>query len=144
MAGWPVPDNKLTQQGKQSDNNSKPINAQSNNIDIIFTPLHKLKASGTPPEITDLFPQQTWAPPSLPVTPTTPVAPPLPFTYSGRYTEGDKVIVFLMDGNRILRVQAGDILKNDYRVEKIEQASISINYLPLGTIQILPTGVLLP
>ena len=49
-----------------------------------------------------------------------------------------------MDGTKMLRVQQGETINEKYRIDKIEQASLSITYLPLGTTQILPTGVLLP
>jgi hypothetical protein len=76
-------------------------------------------------------------PPPAAQAPAKPVAPPLPFRYVGKMLDGDKLAVFLMNGNESLAVAAGDRV-GDYRVEKITDAEILFTYLPLKTKQSLP------
>ena len=66
-----------------------------------------------------------------------PVAPPLPFRYVGKMLDGDKLAVFLVNGNESLAVAAGERI-GEYRVEKITDAEIVFTYLPLKTKQSLP------
>ena len=65
-----------------------------------------------------------------------PVAPPLPFRYFGRLTENGKTEVFVMQGDELLTIAAGQQI-GDYRVEQIAAASISFTYLPMKTRQTL-------
>jgi Tfp pilus assembly protein PilP len=65
-----------------------------------------------------------------------PSAPPLPFRYFGRLTENGKTEVFVMRGDDLLTIAAGQKI-GDYRVEQIADASISFTYLPLKTKQTL-------
>ena len=64
----------------------------------------------------NLFPAQTWRPPpppppkQAPLPPPPPVAPPLPFQYVGRWKEDGKDVIFLAQGNRVLKAQVGDAL----------------------------------
>lgn len=64
----------------------------------------------------DLFPAQTWRPPpppppkQAPLPPPPPVAPPLPFQYLGRWKEDGRDVIFLAQGNRVLKAQVGDAL----------------------------------
>ncbi len=111
---------------------------------IAFAPLKAAVPDKAAP-IMDLFPQQSWMPPPPPqLQPAKPVAPALPFIFAGRYTEGENVTIFLMEGSQMHKVKQGDTIKGTYKIEKIEQASISLTYLPMNTTQILATGVLLP
>jgi Tfp pilus assembly protein PilP len=66
-----------------------------------------------------------------------PTVPPLPFRYIGKMQDGDKLAVFLMNGNDSLAVAAGERI-GEYRVEKITDAEIVFTYLPLKTKQSLP------
>lgn len=123
-------------------NRSTPTTA----VTVAFAPFHEAGAVKSA-IIGDLFPQQSWLPPPPLPPPTvqqTPTAPPLPFTFGGRYTEGNNITVFLMERNQMHKVKQGDTINGSYRVEKIEQAFISFTYLPMNTSHILPTGVLLP
>jgi hypothetical protein len=65
-----------------------------------------------------------------------PSAPPLPFRYFGRLTENGKTEVFVMQGDELLTVAAGQKI-GDYRVDKIAAEAISFTYLPLKTRQTL-------
>jgi hypothetical protein len=65
-----------------------------------------------------------------------PTAPPLPFKYFGRLTENGKTDVFVMRGEDLLAVAAGETL-GEYRVDAVSESSISFTYLPLKTKQTL-------
>lgn len=91
-------------------------------------------------EIADLFPGQSFAAPAVSAAPAEPVAPPLPFTYGGRYTEGSKEIVFLKEGEKMHKVRLGDTINATYRVENISTDAITLSFLPLGQQQTLQTG----
>jgi hypothetical protein len=66
-----------------------------------------------------------------------PTVPPLPFRYIGKMQDGDKLAVFLMNGNESMAVAAGDRI-GDYRVEKVTDAEIVFTYLPMKAKQSLP------
>jgi hypothetical protein len=68
--------------------------------------------------------------------PMAPTAPPLPFKFFGRLTEHGKTEVYVMRGEELLTIAAGQNI-GEYRVEQIEQKSIAFTYLPLKTKQTL-------
>ncbi len=65
-----------------------------------------------------------------------PVAPPLPFQYFGRLTENGKTEVFVMRGEELIAVAAGQQI-GDYKVEQVAATSISFTYLPMKMRQTL-------
>lgn len=65
-----------------------------------------------------------------------PVAPPLPFQYFGRLTENGKTEVFVMRGEELIAVAAGQQI-GDYKVEQVADTSISFTYLPMKMRQTL-------
>ena len=65
-----------------------------------------------------------------------PVAPALPFQYFGRLTQNGKTDVFVMRGEELIALAAGQTI-GDYRVEQVADASISFTYLPLKMKQTL-------
>ena len=65
-----------------------------------------------------------------------PVAPPLPFQYFGRLTEKGKTEVFVMRGEELIAVAAGQQI-GDYKVEQVADTSISFTYLPMKMKQTL-------
>ena len=64
-------------------------------------------------------------------------APALPFKYIGKVVDGDKLAVFLQNGNESYSVTEGERV-GDYRVDKISDAEIRFTYLPMKTKQTLP------
>ena len=68
--------------------------------------------------------------------PEKPAVPPLPFQYFGRLTENGKTEVYVMRGEELITLAAGQQI-GDYRVEQIADASISFTYLPLKMKQTL-------
>jgi hypothetical protein len=96
------------------------------------------RGEATTPQ-TDLFARRNFAPEKQQVVTNNvqkPVAPPLPFKYFGRLTENGKTDVFVMRGEDLLAVAAGETL-GEYRVDAVSESSISFTYLPLKTKQTL-------
>lgn len=97
------------------------------------------ETSGDTPK--NLFPIVSFQPPPPPPPPTPkPMAPPLPFRYTGMLEEGDKTIAFLTEGEQVRLVRAGDVLDGRYRVITVLRTQIDFIYLPLGEPQTLATG----
>lgn len=69
--------------------------------------------------------------------PPPPQAPPLPFTYLGKWTEKGQTTVFLSRGERHVSVRGPGKLDETYAVESIDERQIVLNYLPLGIRQSL-------
>lgn len=91
--------------------------------------------------VADLFDSKVWSSPTpAPAEPPKPTAPALPFAYMGRFVEKSEERVFLVQGDRIHVVRAGDVVDSTYRVEKIEGAVMTLTYLPLGMQQTLSLG----
>jgi len=65
-----------------------------------------------------------------------PTAPPLPFRYFGKLTEKGKTEVYVMRGDELLAVAAGQNI-GEYRVDKVSESSIAFTYLPLKMQQTL-------
>jgi hypothetical protein len=63
-----------------------------------------------------------------------PSAPPLPFKYFGKLTENGRTEVYVMRGDELLTVAAGQNI-GEYRVDQVTEASIAFTYLPLKTKQ---------
>jgi hypothetical protein len=80
------------------------------------------------------------APPSLPLPPPAPTAPPLPFTYMGRYVDSDSLIIVLLKDDRIYTATEGEVIDSTYRMEKATPGKVNLTYLPLNTKQFLRTG----
>jgi hypothetical protein len=67
-------------------------------------------------------------------------APPLPFTYQGRFQdEAGKTVVYLSKDDQAYSVSEGDVIDNLYRVGTIGATQITVTYLPLDIQQILST-----
>jgi len=78
------------------------------------------------------------APPPPPVI--VPTAPPLPFTYLGRYGDASARVVILCRGDRVYTVAVGEVIDNMYRVEQAAGGKVDLTYLPLNIRQSLATG----
>jgi hypothetical protein len=66
-----------------------------------------------------------------------PQAPPLPFRYAGKLTQGGKTEVFVVRGEEIISVAAGQNIDAEYRVDELGPERIAFTYLPLKTRQSL-------
>jgi hypothetical protein len=60
-----------------------------------------------------------------------PIAPALPFTYFGKLIENGKTEVFVMRGDELISIAAGQKIDGEYRVDAITESSIVFTYLPL-------------
>ena len=103
----------------------------------------------------DAFAARSWDPPPpppkpLPVAPIVmptievppaPTAPPLPFQYVGRIVQDGSTLFFIQRGDRLLTVQAGETIENNYRVDGLRGRALALTYLPLNQLQTLDTGV---
>lgn len=90
----------------------------------------------------DLFPAQTWQPPPPPppkrveLPPPPPMAPPLPFQYLGRWKEGGKDVIFLAQGNSVLKAQAGDVLAG-WHLDQASDDALTFTWTALNMQQTL-------
>lgn len=97
-------------------------------------------------EILQVFGGHTWyvPPPPAPVVyapPAKPVAPPLPFTYLGRFVEsGGKPVYYLVKGDRAYDVRIGETLDGTYTLDGDDNGSLLFTYLPLKERQSLGVG----
>lgn len=93
---------------------------------------------------TNAFASTSWyvpPPPPKVEPPPKPTAPPLPFTFMGRYQDAKAAsVVMLTKGDRLYTVSEGDVIDDTYRVDRISDKAVELTYLPLQTKQSLPTG----
>lgn len=108
-----------------------------------------LKRDAALPEPGDLFASTSWVPPPRPAASRprhrveqarAPGPPPLPFVYLGQYRDAARAVVFLMQGDRVLPVQAGDVIEGRYRVDEAAGDTVVITDLPLAVKQTLHMG----
>jgi hypothetical protein len=79
-------------------------------------------------------------PPPKPVPPPPPSAPPMPFSYFGRYEEGGSLVILLVKGERIYTVAEGEVIENTYRIERLIGGRLELTYLPLNIKQTISAG----
>ncbi len=91
-------------------------------------------------EVSNVFDATSWYVPPPPPPPPVPTAPPLPFTYLGRYESAQSQILILLKGDRIYNVSVGEVIENTYRIEQVAAGTVYITYLPLNIKQTLSTG----
>ena len=90
----------------------------------------------------NLFPAQTWRrpppppPKQVPLPPPPPVAPPLPFQYLGRWKEDGKDVIFLVQGNRVLKAQVGDALSG-WHLDQATDDALTFTWTQLNMQQTL-------
>ena len=115
--------------------------AGAENLDV-----SQLQREANAAEAGNAFESKSWyvppppPPPAQPLPPPPPSAPPLPFTYLGRYQDAAKPVIFLVRGDRVLLVSAGDVIEGTYRVDGIAGRSLGLTYLPLNIRQTLDIG----
>ncbi|CAD5108985.1 hypothetical protein [Zestomonas carbonaria] len=69
-----------------------------------------------------------------------PSAPPLPFRFIGRMDDGKQRKVFVLDGETLHVLAAGDVIDGTYRVERIGDSEMTLVYLPMHLVQSLAVG----
>ncbi len=98
-------------------------------------------ASGAAP----LFAVQSWQPPPPPPPPpdppAEPAAPPFPYSYMGGLSDDSGRTAFFNRGDRVLPVRAGETVDGQFRVDHLDETSMSLTYLPLNkTLQVTLGG----
>jgi hypothetical protein len=102
--------------------------------------LGKLKRAEAAAPQNDPFAPRSFAPEAVPQARSAaqaPTAPPLPFTYAGRLTQDGKTEVFVLRGEEIISIAAGQKIDAEYRVDAVSESRIAFTYLPLKTHQSL-------
>ena len=64
-----------------------------------------------------------------------PQAPPLPFTFVGKITEGDGVKIFLQANDVLYGIKVGDTFAQQYQLIEADNGKLSLLYLPLNITQ---------
>lgn len=96
----------------------------------------------------DPFGPRSFAPPAAPAAPKAsrkvasaapekPSAPPLPFTYLGKVTQGKRTETYVLRGEELISIAPGQNIDAHYRVEAVTETAIRFTYLPLKTPQTL-------
>jgi hypothetical protein len=98
---------------------------------------------------TNLFPEQTWyvpppppPPPRYvpPPPPPPPQAPPLPFSYMGRWQEAGQTTYYLTRGSLPVSVRPNQVLDGVWRLEPVTGGMLNFTYIPLNQTRSLRTG----
>lgn len=69
--------------------------------------------------------------------PPAPTPPPLPFKYIGKVIDGNKTRVFLADSEQNYVVTLGGRIEDQYRIDAMNDETITLTYLPLDAKQTL-------
>lgn len=102
----------------------------------------------------ELFLSTTWGPKRMQPDPTTqpvkltqtpksvapppaPVAPPLQFKYAGKVVEDNQIWVFLSQAGENLITKVGEKINPQYRLDAINDETVTVTYLPLNVKQTL-------
>ncbi len=114
------------------------------NVNLDNIQLEKLKRSRDKDKKVNAFPAKSWyvPPPAPPPTPPpAPSAPPLPYTFIGKFLEPQgKLTIFLTNGDKVHLVSAGETIDNTYSVDGVENGKLTLTYLPLKIKQYINLG----
>jgi len=114
--------------------------------DVAHVELERLARPHVKTGIGNVFSATSWyvapplPPPPPPAPPPVPTAPPMPFTYLGRYEDAPTQLAILVKGERMYTVAAGDVIEDIYRIERVLPGMVELTYLPLNIKQTLSTG----
>ena len=97
----------------------------------------------------DLFGTHSWQPQApkigaAPAASAAPTVPSMPYKFAGKLLQDGKLQIFLSKGDAVVAIQEGDTLDGAYRVESIEEAQITLLYLPLKRKETIPVSSSLP
>ena len=119
---------------------SRPADDRSAAIDLDLARLQRPAQEG---QVAELFAARA---PQVPGQPgqagqpgaTTPPGPPaLPFQYLGKLIRDGKLMVFLAKGADLYTVQPGQLVENQYKVDRVTEEAVTFTYMPMGASQTL-------
>jgi len=131
---------------KHAERKNADIARGADAVDLDLTLLRRVASVSEPG---NAFQSKSWyvpppppppAPPPKALPPPAPKAPPLPFTYLGKFQDTSTPVLFLVRGDRVLSVREGDVIEGTYRVDGISGAVLGLTYLPLNIKQTLNIG----
>jgi hypothetical protein len=105
--------------------------------DLAGTLVLKLRQRAMARESVDLFESRSWESPQAERAPGPPQPPAVPFAYAGRMIERGEVTVFLEAVDRIHAAKRAGTVDGRYRIDEIQDDTVSLTYLPLGARQTL-------
>lgn len=100
----------------------------------------------TAEDLINLFPAQSFRPPPKPVPPPVipppppPMAPPVPFTFVGAWTEGGRETIFLERGSQPVSAHVGDTLAGGWRLDAFTPEGLTFTYVSLNQQRTLRIG----
>ena len=100
-------------------------------------------AVGRPEREAPIFGATTFKPAAQPVQvapPVAPSAPPLPYSYIGKKSEGGVWEVYLAIGEEIRVAKPNTVMDQNYRVDRIAPPTLALTYLPLNQAQNMSIG----
>ena len=104
---------------------------------------HALPPAG-PASAPPLFAIQSWQPPPPPPPPApppeAPVAPPFPYAYLGGLSDDSGRTAFFNRADRILAVRVGETVDGAFRVDHLDETSMTVTYVPLNQTRQLVLG----
>jgi hypothetical protein len=123
----PVPDRRR----------SSPEEARARD-EVMIAVIHERRPAS---DVKDFFAPHDWTRSSSSAAPPpAPTAPPLPYQVLGKKLEDGAWQVFLTRDDNVHIVKPGDLLDEQYRIEKIEPPALVMTYLPLNERQTLAIG----
>lgn len=79
-------------------------------------------------------------PPPKPEAPPAPMAPPFPYSYAGRMGSEEKPLLLFVSNDKSVSARVGELIDSAWRVEAVDETSISLRYLPLDQTQSISLG----
>ena len=105
---------------------------------------HAPAPSAASSDAAPLFGVQSWQPPPppppSPPPPAEPELPPFPYTYMGGLTDERGRTAFFNRGDRVLALRAGETVDGAFRVDHLDETSMTVTYVPLNKSADLPLG----
>jgi len=151
---------EMTMDTVQPVTSAKPVQSSSTRTPIPqarndFLDVDQLGQRKFDPLAGELFASMSWAPKPPPITPQqqaaiqqqrertkapppAPTPPPLQFKYIGKAIEGNQTWVFLTQANENYIAKIGEKIDDQYRLDTINDESVTLTYLPLNAKQVLP------
>ncbi|MBK7663201.1 MAG: hypothetical protein IPJ21_06590 [Sterolibacteriaceae bacterium] len=140
---------KVIEPAARSRTTTQPAPAAAPDAEVRQTALAPEPRQALDGKTPDLFKSASWfvppppPPPQAaipPPPPPPPQAPPLPFSFMGRYDDGVKAVFLLARGDLVMLASVGEKLDGSYQLEALQGDSLVINYLPLNQKQTLDVG----